>query len=384
MKTLTSEIVTEFLQCQRKGFLLLNGKENGSPHEIDEISTFNTTHNRNEYISSLMKEGHTIQTFTQERFASRADFLVDVKLEADYLLASLDILVKAAPESRGFRYEPILISGSYSIQFEDKIKLLFSAYILTQIQGKSPTHGFIVTMGSTARKIELENGYRPIVKAINVLRDWASSISAEAPRVMLNKHCNICQFRHQCRKLAEELDDLSFLDRMTPKIIGTYHKKGIFTVQQLSYLFRSRRIRKRKPSAPVRFNFELQALAIRSKKIYIQAAPTIAKNSQRLFLDIDGIPDQDFYYLFGLLVIDGDKETYYAHWANDKTEEMTAWNDLLKTISRYPDIPIYHYGNYKPVPLTTFKSARLWIRPQSKTGLLMSIPLFSGRYPRFK
>ena len=164
---------------------------------------------------------------------------------------------------------------------------------------------------------------------------------------MLNKHCNVCQFRHQCRKLAEELDDLSLLDRMTPKIIGKYHKKGIFTVQQLSYLFRSRRIRKRKSNAPVRFNFELQALAIRTQKIYIQAARTVSKRDPSLFLDIEAIPDQDFYYLFGLLVVDGKNKTYCAHWAHDKTEEVAAWNGLLNTISRFPDAPIYHYGNYE-------------------------------------
>ena len=98
MKTLTSEIVTGFLQCQRKGFLLLNGNENGVPHDIDEISTFNATNNRNKYVSSLMKEGRTIHTFSQDRFASRVGLLVDVKLEADDLLASLDILAKATSE----------------------------------------------------------------------------------------------------------------------------------------------------------------------------------------------------------------------------------------------------------------------------------------------
>src|SRR5215467_7347668 len=105
--------------------------------------------------------------FKHERFASRAGLLVDVKLEADDLLASLDILAKATTGSRIFRYEPILISGSYSIQFEDRIKLLFSAYVLTKLHGKSPTHGFIVTTGSTTKKIKFENGYRPIVKAVD-------------------------------------------------------------------------------------------------------------------------------------------------------------------------------------------------------------------------
>jgi predicted RecB family nuclease len=88
-------------------------------------------------------------------------------------------------------------------------------------------------------------------------------------------------------------------------------------------------------------------LAIRSKKIYIHAAPTTSKNNPSLFLDIEGILDQDFYYLFGLLVVNGNKKTYYAHWADDKREELAAWTDLLKAISRFPDAPIYHYGNYE-------------------------------------
>jgi hypothetical protein len=100
-------------------------------------------------------------------------------------------------------------------------------------------------------------------------------------------------------------------------------------------------------NAPARFNFELQALAIRTKKTYIQTSPKVSRNNPELFLDIEGIPDQDFYYLFGLLVVDGANKTYFAHWADDKTEEMAAWNDLLKTISRYPGAPIYHYGNYE-------------------------------------
>lgn len=125
MKTITSEIVTGYLQCQRKGFLLLDGKESGSPHEMDEIVTFNAKKNWNEYVSYLKKKGHKVESFTPERFAGRFGFLVDVKLEADDLSASLDILAKATSESRGFRYEPTLISSSHSIQSEIQLNCYF-------------------------------------------------------------------------------------------------------------------------------------------------------------------------------------------------------------------------------------------------------------------
>jgi len=44
----------------------------------------------------------------------------------------------------------------------------------------------------------------------------------------LNRHCPLCPFRADCRARAESEDDLSLLDRMTPKAIRRFHKKGIF------------------------------------------------------------------------------------------------------------------------------------------------------------
>jgi hypothetical protein len=53
---------------------------------------------------------------------------------------------------------------------------------------------------------------------------------------------------------------------MTPKMMQRYHRKGIFTVHQLSYVFKPRRGRKRAKKPPVRFNVELQALAAYSAR----------------------------------------------------------------------------------------------------------------------
>jgi len=129
----------------------------------------------------------------------------------------------------------------------------------------------------------------------------------------------------------------------------------------------------------VRFNVELQALAIRTNKIYIQAAPTVSRNNPSLFLDIEGIPDQDFYYLFGLLVVDGNNKTYYAHWADDKTEEMAAWNDLLKTINRFPDVAIYHYGNYEVRAVDHLQKRHAVDSPSIKDRLVNANSFVFGR-----
>src|SRR6266702_4231543 len=89
-------------------------------------------------------------------------------------------------------------------------------------------------------------------------------------------------------------DDLSLLDRMTPKAMRRYHNKGIFTVRQLSFVFKPRRRRRRRAAPPPHHDFEVQALAIRTGKVYIQTPPEIQRSEIELFLDIEGVPDQQF------------------------------------------------------------------------------------------
>ena len=101
-----------------------------------------------------------------------------------------------------------------------------------------------------------------------------------------------------------------------------YERKGIFTVRQLSYLFKPRKRKKRsKNPPPVTHKVELQALAIRENKIYLQELPEIARQPVELFLDIEGVPDRGFYYLIGLLVCQGDATEHHAFWADADQDE---------------------------------------------------------------
>ena len=72
-----------------------------------------------------------------------------------------------------------------------------------------------------------------------------------------------------------------------------YERKGIFTVKQLSYLFKPRKRKKgsRKPP-PVTHKVELQALAIREHKIYLQELPMLSRQPVELFVDMEGVPDR--------------------------------------------------------------------------------------------
>src|SRR5262249_33395212 len=150
--------------------------------------------------------------------------------------------------------------------------------------------------------------------------------------------------RKECTELAIKDDNLSRLERITPPLIKKYNKKGIFTVKQLSFLFRPRRRRKRPPRTT--FTPELQALAIRTNKIYFTQLQSFDRSSVELFLDFEGIPDEGYNYLAGLLIADGNGLTHQFFWTDDKAGEQTLWKGLVKALNRYPSAPIYHYGSY--------------------------------------
>ena len=139
---------------------------------------------------------------------------------------------------------------------------------------------------------------------------------------------------------------------MTPKLMRKYHDKGIFTVKQLSHIYKPRRSRK-KAKRQVRHSLELQALAIRTGKVHVEHLPELPRRPVELFLDIEGVPDRDSHYLAGLLVCRGGEAEYESFWADDATGEAAMWSALVDRLAAFPDSPVYHYGSYEKKAFAT-------------------------------
>ena len=88
-----------------------------------------------------------------------------------------------------------------------------------------------------------------------------------APKLTLNDHCPLCEFRARCCAKAAADDDLSLLRGMSEREIRRHNSKGIFTVTQLSNTFRPRRRNKRVKALAFPHSFALQALAVRENKV---------------------------------------------------------------------------------------------------------------------
>lgn len=350
-KMITSEHFVSYMQCPRKAFLLYNSTEKGKYHDYSILLARRREELRKKYLKNIIQKYSKVVEYNNSLdIFKNNELVVNVELTFEDMQAYCATVVREKPKPTKLKenYLPAILSSTNYVTTESKNELLFSGFMLSQIHKHQVDSGKIIGLDGKAHRIKLEDNYKKVTKVLKVLRTWLdSSDYTDKPSLILNKHCLMCQFQEVCRKEAMKEENLTLLNRLTEKLLKKYNKRGIFTVTQLSYLFKPRKKRYRKDVELIKHSFELQALAIRNQKIYIEKMPDIPRKSLEIFLDIEGIPDEHFYYLFGLLICKDGTCKYYSFIAKNKFEEEEAWIQMLSVLKKYHEPYIYHYGNYE-------------------------------------
>ena len=353
---ITSEIVVAYSQCPRKAYLLLFSPDKGEPHEYVQILEQQRRAHQERYTDHLQHTHADVQPYSVENLRKGSKVLINAHLQVDGLAADCGVLtrVEGASTFGKYRYEPSLFVGTHSIGKEQKLELSVVGYVLERLQHTSPVAGRIIGMDGTSHTVKLGDRSKALRPLLEPLHTWITVDTPTPPPLVLNKHCSLCPFQRLCHAQAEQEDNLSLLNGVTARVMRQYEKKGIFTVKQLSYLFKPQKRRKgSRKSSPVTHKVELQALAIREHKIYLQELPTLSRQPVELFLDMEGVPDRGFYYLMGLLVCQEDAMEHHAFWADADQDERPMWQQFVDMVMQYPDAPIYHYGSYELRAITT-------------------------------
>jgi len=215
---------------------------------------------------------------------------------SENLETRLHAVERVAAEGRGkpAQFIPIRYVFTNKLGKDEKLLLAFDAFVLSEILGREISLGKIIHGGNHATlKVKTLALTSEVRKHIEKITAFLSSPSP--PDLILNRHCAECEFQAGCRQKAIEKDDLSLLATMSEKERKKLHNKGIFTVTQLSYTFRPRRRPKRMRDKREKYHHSLKALAIRKKKIHIVGSPELKIEGTPVYLDVEGLPDRDFY-----------------------------------------------------------------------------------------
>jgi predicted RecB family nuclease len=293
---ITRDIIESYLNCKYKGHLKLT-TECGTRSDYEVMTAAARTASREEALARLVAqfvEGDGCQgvRVTVATLQQGAPLLADATLEDEGMSLRLDALKRAAGASKvgDHHYVPILHNHGDKIGRREKLLLAVLALTLARVQGLRPAGG-LVARGPEARlgKVRLDAKlYRQAEQILDELQRLQAG--GHVPRLTLNGHCQVCEFRQLCRAAAEKADDISLLGGVGEKELKRYNRKGIFTLTQLSCTFRPRKRGKRiKRTDHVRYA-ALQALAIRENKIHIY--PPAGDPVQDLLALVPGLPDE--------------------------------------------------------------------------------------------
>jgi predicted RecB family nuclease len=300
-----------------------------------------------------------VQPYSEENLRRGSKVLINARLQVEGFAADCGVLtmVEGTSTFGKHSYEPTIFVGTYSISKEQQLELSFAGYVLEHLQHTSPAAGRIIGMDGKSHTIKLRENAQSFTSLLEPLLTWTTVPSPKLPPVMLNHHCPTCQFQRMCRVQAIQEDHLSLLGGITPKEIRKFNSKGIFTIDQLSYTFRPRRIRNRPSHYTRPHSFELQALALRNRKIYVHETPILPHSTVDIYFDIEGLPDRNFHYLLGLVIHDEEKVSHHAFWADNKDQEMMIFQQFLALLRQYPAFTLFHYGSYEAKYLQKMRQA---------------------------
>jgi predicted RecB family nuclease len=287
---------------------------------------------------------------------SKHRLIVDCVLQTQGLQSHIHALERStAPiKKKQSPFIPIRFFPNEKITKQDKLLLAFDALALATASGKMPQFGKIIH-GSEQRVMKIELAGLLEMTKIVVSKITAQQASPTSPQLILNKHCTECEFQPQCRQIAIEKDELSLLSGISEKERKRQHNKGIFSVIQLSYTFRAHRRPKRLASKPEKYSPALKALAIREHKIHIAGKPDLNLQGNPVFLDVEGVPDQNFYYLIGMRTKSGDSYVQHSFWANERLDEKEIWASSLEILAKINNPQLVHYGSYETIFLKRMK-----------------------------
>ncbi len=358
---ITREVLDAYLRCRYEGHLKSLG-EHGTATDYETL-----TADQRDTVRRLAVERITARyagsevardlALTASALKTVPMFVFDPVLESDGFALRFDGLMKADGKSGlgDFHYLPVLFHAGRSVRQEQRLLLDVLGLLLSRVQGRAPGHG-IVWHGPDGRasKVRLSPDTR---KAERVLRDIQQLGGPESPRLLLNDHCQSCEFRQRCHDQAVREDNLSLLRGLGEKEVNGYARKGILTLTQLAHTFRPRRKGKRVVRRTRHRYHALQALAIRDKRVYLFGTPEVPDAPVRIYLDIEGLPDEGFVYLIGMTVVGSGSETHHAFWADTPDQEAEMFRHFLAEVEKHPDARLFCYGSYERTFLKRMRGA---------------------------
>ncbi len=266
---------------------------------------------------------------------------------ADGRTGTVDLLERVPGRSAlgDFSYEPIEIKTARSVKPVYKLQLSFYADLLSDVLGAWPEHAHVLLHDggrATFALSEIRSLYDELMVGLRAVA------AGREPPVHISSACADCPWELTCLPHAETTRDVSLTYGLQRRVAHLLRDRGVGTLAALAQLDPLDIARWTNMKLHDARQLVTQAGALDRGVAVWTGASEFDDAPLDLYFDIEGDPEHDVLYLFGVLARAKDGgETYRAFVAEKPEEEARAFLELLDHLEAAPNAPVYHYHHYE-------------------------------------
>jgi uncharacterized protein len=273
-----------------------------------------------------------------------------------------DILERVEGQSNFGNYYYIAADLKRSRYLRDEFKFqgCFYAELLECVQGVRPVNGYTLSPDRETFSFSIEEFEAQFHLTLTEIE---KIIAGNKPAHFVTSGCRQSPWFQDCKRESESCDDISLLNRVWREEVAALEHVGVKTISDLASLSLSE-LERRVPNVSVT-RLEImhdQALAIKHGTHMIRASIDLPDHGIELYFDIESDPLRDFDYLFGVLTVSKDGESYHPFMAESPAQEANMWVEFCDFIAQHLDAPVYHYGAFEQEVVRRF-SAKYGVSP---------------------
>ena len=350
---ISSHLFEAYLECPTKCWLRAQNEPATGNVYAEWGRAQNETY-REEWLErrlAILAEADRVLSPTFEANPKEATwrFAVDMRVQANDLECRIPAVERTRSEGRGRRVQfiPYRFEFANKLTKHHKLMLAFDALVLSEAIGRNISLGKIIH-GDRSATLNVKTS--SLISEVRMrIKSCAALVANKSPPdLVLNRHCGQCEFQARCHKQATE--------KGRPQPFRRYVGQGTQEASRQGYLHRDSIVLhiSSTPTAPRRAKSHKRNIIIRYErsrfakdKIHAVDVPDPKLDGTPVYLDVEGLPDRDFYYLIGVRVGTGDGAVQHSFWADDADGEKRIWEKFLGILAAISNPRIIYYGSYE-------------------------------------
>jgi uncharacterized protein len=243
-----------------------------------------------------------------------------------------------------FTYEPVEIKTARAVKPVYRLQLAFYAHLIADTIGTWPELAHVILVDGrrdTFALASVREHYESVLGGVVRVKE------GEEPPVHISSTCGECPWEPACLTHAEETRDVSLTYGLQRRIAGLLREEGIATLAGLAAQDPTALAARAGIAPGHAATLVIQAQVLEDGQPRWRRAVTFEDAPTEIFFDIEGDPEHDVLYLFGVLLRTAEGEEYRAFVAENPCDERRAFEELLAFLEAHPGAPIYHYHDYE-------------------------------------